>query len=234
MINLDLGSTRLIIDEARRHGLTDNQTAYVLATAYWETNRTMQPVEEAYYLGARAEAYRQKLRYHPWHGRGFVQLTWERNYILAGQKIGVDLITDPDSAMEPHNAAKILVIGSAEGWFTRKKLSDYISSQKCDYVNARRIINGTDKAAQIADVALEYEHAITPEPEYIAIRRGSVGASVVAAQELLAALGYAIAVDGKFGSNTEASVKAFQRSNGLVPDGIIGPRTWAELLPDDL
>ena len=36
-------------------------------------------------------------------------------------------------------------------------------------------------------------------------------------------------VDGKFGSSTEARVRQFQRHHDLVPDGIVGPKTWAEL-----
>jgi peptidoglycan hydrolase-like protein with peptidoglycan-binding domain len=38
-----------------------------------------------------------------------------------------------------------------------------------------------------------------------------------------------ISVDGEFGGQTEAALRAFQRSRSLVPDGIIGPRTWAVL-----
>jgi peptidoglycan hydrolase-like protein with peptidoglycan-binding domain len=34
---------------------------------------------------------------------------------------------------------------------------------------------------------------------------------------------------GNFGPKTEAAVRAFQRSKGLVPDGIVGPKTWAAL-----
>lgn len=37
-------------------------------------------------------------------------------------------------------------------------------------------------------------------------------------------------LDGKFGPSTEQSVQRFQRSNGLAPDGVVGPKTWAELL----
>lgn len=233
MPDLDLGHTRLIIAEAGAAGLSIAQTAYVLATALWETNRTMLPVEEAYYLGARAEAYRQRLRYYPWHGRGFVQLTWERNYIRAGQELGVDLISDPDRAMVPDIAAKVLVIGSREGWFTGRRLSHYIVPGAVDFVGARRIINGTDQAAAIAAIADEYLRDLTPEPAYPSVRRGSAGAVVAAAQAHLEAHGYSPGrIDGRFGSRTEVAAKAFQRSAGLTADGIIGPVTWAALIPD--
>jgi peptidoglycan hydrolase-like protein with peptidoglycan-binding domain len=38
-----------------------------------------------------------------------------------------------------------------------------------------------------------------------------------------------VAVDGMFGGKTEAAVRAFQRSQQIVPDGIVGPKTWAKL-----
>ena len=36
--------------------------------------------------------------------------------------------------------------------------------------------------------------------------------------------------DGKYGPNTEAAVRRFQRENDLVPDGIVGPKTWSFIL----
>lgn len=42
-------------------------------------------------------------------GRGFVQITGRHNYFVYGQKIGVDLIADPDAALTDDNAVKILV-----------------------------------------------------------------------------------------------------------------------------
>ena len=158
MIDLKLGHTGLILDICKSIGVLRNQAAYILATARWETNHTMQPVVEAYWL---SEAWRaNNLRYYPWHGRGFVQLTWQRNYVKAGQKLNVDLISDPDQALDPKVAARVLVVGSMGGWFTGKSIPDYITLRKSDFIGARRVINGTDKAAQIAALAVEYDTAL--------------------------------------------------------------------------
>ncbi|MEA3276446.1 MAG: N-acetylmuramoyl-L-alanine amidase [Pseudomonadota bacterium] len=59
------------------------------------------------------------------------------------------------------------------------------------------------------------------------LRRGAQGDTV---NRIQAALG--IKVDGDFGPKTEAAVRQFQRDNGLVPDGIVGPMTWAALNED--
>ena len=56
------------------------------------------------------------------------------------------------------------------------------------------------------------------------LRRGARGDLVRQVQSDLK-----IHVDGVFGAMTEAAVRQFQREHGLVPDGIIGPRTWASL-----
>lgn len=233
MSNLSLGLTPQIIDACKARSLTVPMTAYVLATGFWESGRTMQPVEEAYYLGAKAEAFRRRLRYYPWFGRGLVQLTWEFNYLKAGQVLDVDLITDPDRALDPDISVAILVQGMVEGWFTGRKLADYFGAGRTDYVGARRMINGTDCAAQIADIAIDYEHDLTPAPAYPAIRRGSRGAVVREAQVLLTAQGYSVgAIDGIFGPATHKAALAFQRSAGLTVDGIIGPATWAALVPE--
>jgi peptidoglycan hydrolase-like protein with peptidoglycan-binding domain len=49
-------------------------------------------------------------------------------------------------------------------------------------------------------------------------------------QQLLRARNHPVAVDGIFGPNTEAAVKAFQQSTGLAADGIVGPLTWPKLI----
>lgn len=49
-------------------------------------------------------------------------------------------------------------------------------------------------------------------------------------QTRLSANGYHVVVDGNFGPKTQAAVIQFQAAHGLVPDGIVGPRTWDALL----
>lgn len=133
--------------------------AYALATAGHETAWSFQPVEEGYYLGnsTRVKKFQKTLRYFPYYGRGYVQLTWKKNYEKAGKILGLDLAGKPELALEKHGAYKTLTYGMHQGWFTGKKLTDYISGSKCDYKNARRIINGTDKAALIAGYAVQFE-----------------------------------------------------------------------------
>jgi len=137
---------------------TIEEKAYVLATVFHETNQTFEPVREAYWL---SEGWRERnLRYYPWYGRGFVQLTWEANYRKMTQKLGVDLLTNPDNAMVFVVAYDILVVGMVDGDFTGKKLSDYWIDNHLDdfdYVEARRIVNGTDKQYKIAGYAYEFE-----------------------------------------------------------------------------
>lgn len=156
--SLNIGYTNLIIREAHSQGVLRNQLAYILATARWETNHTFEPVKEAYWLSE--DWRRNNLRYYPWYGRGFVQLTWERNYERAGRELGLDLTTDPETVMNPEVSAKILVKGSMEGWFTGKKIGDYITLQRSDFYNARRVINGLDKAKKIASIARDYDVAL--------------------------------------------------------------------------
>lgn len=149
-----------ILDEWEARNLTDLRwLAYMLATTYHETNKTMQPVREAYWLSE--DWRRRNLRYYPWYGRGYVQLTWEENYRKMGRLLGVDLTGNLDLAMDPHIAAAIMFEGmmqaeSSFGDFTGKCLEMYFNDTTDDPVGARRIINGTDKADLIAGYHREF------------------------------------------------------------------------------
>ncbi len=60
--------------------------------------------------------------------------------------------------------------------------------------------------------------------------QGSSGENVVSVQLLLLAHGYSLSVDGRFGPQTTAAVKAFQSAHGLSADGGVGPQTWPVLI----
>lgn len=94
------------------------------------------------------------------YGRGLVQLTGRANYRKAGKHVGVDLEKDPDRAAEPTLAARILIWGMETGAYTGKANRDYLDKSPPDYVGARRIINGTDRAQTIASYAKVFERAL--------------------------------------------------------------------------
>lgn len=123
--------------------------AYIYATVVHETGYTFECVREA---PKKAELWRKNnLRYYPYYGRGYVQITWTRNYELFGKLLNIDLLNNPDLALQPEIAFQILVRGCKEGLFTGRKLGHYLGLHgKFDAINARRVINSTDKAQQIA------------------------------------------------------------------------------------
>ncbi len=162
--------------EARHAKKDDRWLAYMLATVHHETDRSFRPIKE--YGGKKyftrmydVTGERKKLAERngntlpgdgpKYCGRGFVQLTWKNNYRAMSRVCGVDLVAHPDRAMKLPIATKILFHGMMKGTFTTKKLGDYFSPEQEDWVNARRIINGRDKAHLIADYAQRYYAAIS-------------------------------------------------------------------------
>jgi putative chitinase len=145
--------------------------AYALATAFHETAATMQPVREAFWL---SENWRKRhlTKYYPFYGRGYVQLTWKKNYERADKELGLGgkLLANLDLGMKPEVAAPIMVKGMEEGWFCASKdgarhtLARHVAkagpSTRDQYRSARRIINGVDRADTIAAEALAFQAAL--------------------------------------------------------------------------
>lgn len=155
-------------------------TAYALATAYHETAGTMQPIKERggdeylrrnYDVTGRDPVRARKMgNVEPgdgvrWCGRGYVMLTWHVNYLRAERETGEKIMANPDLAMRPDIAAKIMRLGMSDGWFTGRKLANYLPSAgratRAQYVKARAIINGADKADKIAEEAMDFQEALS-------------------------------------------------------------------------
>lgn len=147
-----------------------NHIAYMMATAWHETGQfrytheiwgpTQQqakyepPSAKAKELGNTMKGDGKRFA-----GRGFVQLTGRANYVKASEKLGLDLVAIPDLVTQYPIAAKILVSGMTQGWFTGKSLSDFTS-----FEDMRRVVNGTDKAALIAGHAYAFKNALHALP----------------------------------------------------------------------
>lgn len=160
-------------------------TAYALATAYHETAHDMQPIKEkggyAYFTrmydiqGNRPKKARELGNLSPgdgakYAGRGYVQLTGKFNYAKASAKLkamglAVDLIGNPDQAMNPQVAALVMVYGMMEGWFTTRKLPDDLPraglATLLQFKRSRDIINGTDMDDEIAAYAVDFQIGLT-------------------------------------------------------------------------
>ena len=167
-----IDNINLIVETCEKYGLSYPQTSYLLATTYHETAHTFKPIKEygsnkylskydtgrlAKALGNTPQADGDGIKYA---GRGYVMITGGYNYKFAGEQLGIDLINNPDLALQPKYASEILVKGSINGWFTSKRLSDYINDKNKDYINARRVINSLDKAQLIANYAVVFEKAL--------------------------------------------------------------------------
>jgi len=165
---------RTVLKKCNEYGIhLPTQIQYILATVLHETAGTFNPIKE---YGGRKYFER---KYDPikastlalreravimgntsigdgakYCGRGYVQLTWKSNYQKMSDVLGIDFVSNPSLVLDSNIAADILIIGMRDGLFTGKCLDDYITCDKCDFLGARRIINGKDRRNKIALLAL--------------------------------------------------------------------------------
>lgn len=140
--------------------------AYCLATVKHECADRWQPIAEYGRGQGRKYGIPDKHTKQTYYGRGYVQLTWKANYQAMAQITGADLVRSPDLAMNADIAYKILSHGMRKGSFTGVRLATYINAEKCDYLHARKIINGMDCAERIAAYAVKFAE-ILPDKEVL-------------------------------------------------------------------
>ena len=163
--------------------------AYILATEYWETGRSMQPVPERGgkdYLtrmydiqGDRPAKARELGNIRPGDGAkytgGKVQLTGRNNFREQGRKLGIDLENHPDLIYDMGVSTAVLIGGMMDGDFTGRALSDYTDlAGNLDEINARRVINGTDKAAEIAAIYQQFLSALESAATAHAVNQAAI------------------------------------------------------------
>lgn len=170
--------TSAILAEAERRGLPDEQTAYVLATAFHETGGKMQPIEEnlTYTSAARIRqvwpsrfATVQSAQSYVRNPQGLANKVYggrmgntgaNDGWLYRGRALAMitgkdnykkyGLGDNPDAALEMATAIRILFDGMINGKFTGKRLADYFGVGNANPEGARAIVNGTDKASLIA------------------------------------------------------------------------------------
>ena len=144
-----------------------SQLSYGLATFMWETAHHFTPVTEfgqrSYFdkYDAGTPVGRMLGNTQPgdgflFRGRGYVPITGRANYERIGRLLVVDLIGDPEKALDPEIAYRIAAGGMQHGWLTGRKLGQFIPSDSDpQFQPARQIINGMDHASDIAALAVK-------------------------------------------------------------------------------
>jgi len=161
--------------------------------------------------------------------------------IRKGVKIPIGAVIFTGNEQEQHNHVGILISSTCvlEARGTQYGVvHTALSNKKWTYWG---MLNGVSYEEPAVPVSTEKETTSTAsttkkntkkgmDVSYPTLRRGAKGDLVYQMQALLQKDGSNLEVDGIFGIGTLSAVKSFQKRHGLVDDGIVGPKTWAELL----
>lgn len=169
-------------------------------------------------------------RYAPWYGRGLIQTTWQENYAEFYEwcvKEGFQDVPEFFTAKGREEVARFPWAFLCAIWYWESRNLNELADEDNVRAITKKInggYNGLDdrimylnKAKKIFNVKINDTDA--PSGTLV----GDFTAEDV--QKALVKRGYKVTVDGKIGPKTISAIKMFQKTNGLVPDGLVGPKT---------
>jgi N-acetylmuramoyl-L-alanine amidase len=221
-------NVRTLIKMKECIGITNHNTGNVVPTASDEMHaKWMQNVENAdkqyvsVHLYVDHDSITQtvpldEVCYHAGDGKG------NGNY----KTIGVEICENVNISKAEENAKKL----NAALLLTYPKLNVFKhqdwSGKFCPRVILGR--NGWSKFVEDINAFVKTASVVKQVPNVI-LKRGMKNQNVKTLQELLNKHGYKLTPDGDFGAITEGAVRDYQRTRGLICDGIVGQKTWNKL-----
>jgi len=175
-----------------------------------------------------------------YRGRGLIQTTGRANYREATRDIQKMIPSAPDFEADPVKLEEFpwaLLAGIS--YWRRRNINN--PADRDDVVTVTRRINGGTngladrkqylaKAKSIWLTGAPKPASPSPSAERPTLRKGDRGDAVIDLQNELIEAGFNLNPDGDFGGHTEEAVKAFQTSQDLKADGVVGSGTWAALI----
>jgi predicted chitinase len=127
----------LVINALDWAGINSRLTQIGMAATIAIETRHFLPIKEKKSNDSASDVYRAQQKYwgSGFYGRGYIQLTWHDNYAMASKALGIDLIAEPDLALQPEIAAKIAA------WFFKLRLIHSLCERR-DWESVRRLVNG--------------------------------------------------------------------------------------------
>lgn len=149
-----MSNVEIILDQAKTQGLTDKgQIAYIIATALIDSGIVPRKELRAP-IGTQEREIQDGYWFTGYYGRGFTTLKFKEKYAEFGTKLKLALVSNPDLALDPTNAARILVYGMKNGTFTGKKLSEFIFEDMQNFKAARSVVQSETDDGKIAAATL--------------------------------------------------------------------------------